>query len=177
MPRDPSTFKNHREVGKPIGKTRLILIEDLPSRVLPSGGRERWVKVMCPCDKIFEHRLASIIKGKCYNCGCGMDTGFKKHGLTHTQGRRCWAQAKSRCFNKNNPSYSHYGGRGITMYTPWINDLKPFYDYITQLKGYGVPGLSLDRRENDGNYEPGNLRWATKSEQALNRRKFKRNGK
>lgn len=83
---------------------------------------------------------------------------------------RTWADIKQRCCNLNNPGYKNYGGRGITMHEPWVHDFQAFYDYVSTLEHYGESDYSLDRIENDGNYEPGNLRWATQSEQNRNKR-------
>ncbi len=76
---------------------------------------------------------------------------------------------KYRCYNPNCPSYHRYGGRGISLYAGWLNDFESFYQYISALAGYGEWGLTLDRINNDGNYEPGNLRWATGVQQQQNR--------
>lgn len=78
-----------------------------------------------------------------------------------------WLNIKSRCFNKNDKGYKNYGGRGITLWDGWINDSVAFVEYIGK-----KPTLkhSLDRTNNDGNYEPGNVRWATRVQQANNRR-------
>lgn len=87
----------------------------------------------------------------------------------------CWNSIKQRCFNPNNPGYKNYGGRGITLYKEWIKKSNPFIDYIKSLPNYGKEGLSLDRIDVNGNYEPGNLRWADKNMQCQNIRKFKTN--
>ena len=77
-----------------------------------------------------------------------------------------WRSIKDRCFNPFDKSYKHYGGRGIGMYQEWINSFQAFYDYIGDRPR---SDLTLDRKNNNGNYEPGNLRWATAKFQARNR--------
>jgi hypothetical protein len=77
-----------------------------------------------------------------------------------------------RCFNPNSPNYRYYGGRAdnpITVYERWLS----FVNYFA-VTGHPPPGKSLDRINNDGNYQPGNVRWATAAEQARNRRPSKR---
>ena len=98
-----------------------------------------------------------------------------KHGLKGTPLHGKWGNIKERLFTKTNPAYPNYGGRGITMYEPWIHDVRLFCNYVSALPDYGVKGLTLDRIDNDGNYEPGNLRWTTRHIQATNQRKLKKN--
>jgi len=79
-----------------------------------------------------------------------------------------------RCCNPNNPGYADYGARGIVVHGPWVKSFIEFYNYIgdrpPDLTVNGFPEYSLDRIDNDGNYEPGNVRWATRLEQMLNSR-------
>lgn len=77
---------------------------------------------------------------------------------------------KSRCYNAHNKSYRNYGGRGIEICEEWKKDFEAFRDYVKVLPHYGEEERTLDRINNDGNYEPGNVRWATKVEQSNNRR-------
>jgi hypothetical protein len=85
--------------------------------------------------------------------------------------RRTVNAAIDRCGNPRNKRFKHYGGRGIQVYAPWVADRAAFEDYIRHLPGCGEQGRSLDRINNDGHYEPGNLRWATNDEQRANRRR------
>jgi hypothetical protein len=74
-----------------------------------------------------------------------------------------------RCFNSNNPSYDNYGGRGITVCEDWFS----FENFYADM-GDPPPELSIDRFDNDGNYEPGNCGWVTRAQQLRNRRPRKR---
>jgi len=78
-----------------------------------------------------------------------------------------WIEMKRRCFAKKRPSFKDYGGRGIHVHPPWVNSFLAFYRYIGPHPG---PGFSLERKKNDQGYEPGNVMWATKKEQARNQR-------
>lgn len=76
----------------------------------------------------------------------------------------------TRCRSKTSKSYKHYGGRGISCYEEWIENRSKFLEYIQTLPGWDDPQLDLDRIDNDGNYEPGNIRFASKSENNKNKR-------
>lgn len=101
----------------------------------------------------------------------GVNNSNYRHGLRYTKEYRIWQGVKKRCFNKKLKRYKDWGGRGITMHEPWINDVVKFVDYIKSLPDYGVENYTLDRINNDGNYEPGNLRWTNILTQNNNRRK------
>ena len=85
------------------------------------------------------------------------------------------SQIISRCYDKNNKAFKNYGARGISVFNEWRHDPKAFIDYITALPGYGEAGLTLDRIDNDGNYEPGNLRFTDWKTQNMNKRIYKNN--
>lgn len=75
-----------------------------------------------------------------------------------------------RCTLPLNDNYENYGARGIHICDEWVRDFQAFYDYVSQLPKFDMDGMSLDRIDTDGNYEPGNMRWATMKEQQRNRR-------
>lgn len=91
----------------------------------------------------------------------------KGHGMVKTPEWSAWHMMKQRCNLKTSKKYKDYGGRGITVYEPWLESFTEFYKYIGPRPS---KKHSLDRINNDGNYEPGNVRWATANEQNSNRR-------
>lgn len=95
----------------------------------------------------------------------------KKHGKSYTPEYRAWADMRQRCNNPNNPSYFRYGGRGISVCDRWEESFQNFWDDM----GPRPEGkFSIERENNNGNYEPGNCRWALMFEQASNTRKNRR---
>lgn len=92
---------------------------------------------------------------------------YVKHGMYKTPEYRAWMAAKVRCFNPNSQNFYLYGGRGISMCPEWDASFMAFYEHI----GPRPSGEhSLDRIDTNGHYEPGNVRWATRSEQQKNKR-------
>ena len=90
------------------------------------------------------------------------------HGESRTSLYKLWTNVKDRCTNAKNPHFHNYGGRGIKLHPALANDFAAFKAAVGPRPS---PGHTLDRRNNDGDYEPGNLTWATKKEQARNQRK------
>lgn len=94
-------------------------------------------------------------------------TGVTKHPLYWT-----WQSMIQRCQDQNAPYFKHYGGRGITVCDEWL-DSRTFVDWVDANLGPKPEGCTLDRIDNDKGYEPGNVRWATHSDQMKNRRSWK----
>lgn len=99
----------------------------------------------------------------------------ENHGLKDHPLYRRWADAKTRCYNPKTRQYKNYGDRGIGMYDGWIYNFKSYFDYMISLPNAMRDGYSIDRIDNDGNYEPGNVRWVEYRQQQINRRLFKNN--
>ena len=84
---------------------------------------------------------------------------------------RYWSM-KQRCTNKNHHRYKDWGGRGITVCQEWLDDFWAYADYVESLPHANEKGLTIDRINNDEGYYPGNLRWASKSIQSFNRKRW-----
>ena len=95
---------------------------------------------------------------------------YIKHGLTNSREKGVYYAMKQRCYDTNSKAYKNYGGRGIEVCDRWLESFKNFYDDMGKRPGVNY---SLDRINNDGNYEPNNCRWADKITQSRNKRSSK----
>lgn len=134
-----------------------------------NNGDALW-KCQCDCGNTKVVRYAHLKSGATKSCGC-WNKAPKKHGMT-ADGKRpriygIWEGMKQRCYNQNVEKYPRYGGRGIVVCSEWLNDFQAFYDWSIK-NGYH-DGLTIDRIDNDGNYEPGNCRWVTNAENLKHR--------
>ena len=92
---------------------------------------------------------------------------MSKHGMKHTRIYEIWCGMKKRCYNQNSKNFPQYGGKGIIVCDDWKNDFLKFYDWSMK-NGY-QENLTIDRIDNNGNYEPSNCRWITHKQQQRNR--------
>lgn len=134
----------------------------------------------CDCGNIVVFTGADIKHGNNKHCGCKTHELFRAAHLTHghtVDGKvsseyQSWAAMISRCTYSHNKAYQHYGGRGIKVCERW---LKSFENFVADMGLKPNPRLTIERIDNDGNYELSNCKWATMSEQMLNRSIAKKN--
>lgn len=158
--------------GKRFGK--LLVLEDLPSRLVGDTQKRKRAYCLCRCDcgKVVEKRKEAIVSGTS-SCGCILNEMIAavnyKHG--HAKKRkeyRIWSGMRSRCSNPKDHKYNIYGGRGIKVCERWDKD------YLAFLEDMGsMPDgkSSIDRVDPNKGYEPSNCRWSDPKEQANNTRK------
>jgi hypothetical protein len=130
--------------------------------------KAQWL-CQCSCGNKTIVSRTHLKRGQVKSCGCyRVDLGKlnKTHGMKGTRLYRIWSGMKDRCLNRNSKYWDRYGGRGITVCEEW----KTFENFMEWAKQNGYSKkLTLDRIDNDGNYEPSNCRWATMKQQQNNR--------
>ena len=149
-------------IGKKFGK--LTVLEECEER----KERKKIYKCKCNCGNIVKVVGVQLRSGHVKSCGCLVKLNhFKDHGMYNSNLYNRWSHIKGRCYNKYDKAYPNYGGRGILLCDEWL-DFKAFYNWSIH-NGY-QEDLTIDRINNDGNYEPNNCRWVDMKTQSRNRR-------
>ena len=148
---------------------RLVVIGPGEHKTNERGHTIYHAKVACICGTQFSVAITSLKSGNTRSCGCINDERRRisplnlRHGMVGTPTYKTWQSMKARCNNSRDTVFKNYGGKGISVCERWLK----FENFLADM-GERPSGMSLDRIDNSGNYEPGNCRWATDLTQAFN---------
>lgn len=144
---------------------RLTVVREGEIRVFPSKQKTRTWWCRCECGREILATQRNLISGNTKRC---VHCAKTKHGESKTHLYQTWLNIKQRCYNPKFSKFEYYGGRGIIVCDEWKRSYEAFRDWALS-NGY-EDGLTIDRIDNDGNYEPSNCRWVTMKVQNNNKK-------
>lgn len=156
---------SYKWINKSIGNA--IVTGMIDRKVKLGVGGKRLFECLCDCGKTFEATGQSLRVDKNLNCGCKI---IPTHGLSDTPEYFVWKKLIDRCYNPNSHNYKNYGARGITVCERWRDPVNGLKNFIEDVGRRLNNTLSIERRNNNGNYEPSNCYWGTGKEQSNNTR-------
>jgi hypothetical protein len=129
---------------------------------------QKLLRLICDCGKECVKLASAVRTGRTKSCGCLARSGLSnlRHGKRHSRVYNVWCNMKARCSNKQHPAYQNYGGRGIGVASEW----QSFENFLQDVGEPPSPKHTLDRINNNGHYEPGNVRWTSRAVQSRNNR-------
>lgn len=162
-------FQDMRKIDNLTGKKYnfLTITSEVYYKMLNCGYRRPHVMCKCDCGETKECDAYHVLNSKVISCGCKWG-GRTTHGLSKHRLYAVWEGIKARCYNPNYNQYCDYGGRGIKMCDEWRYDAESFIRW--SMENGWKKGLTIERENNDGNYEPSNCKYATWKEQGKNKR-------
>jgi hypothetical protein len=130
--------------------------------------RQKLWRLVCDCGKECVKVASAVRNGHTKSCGCLAHSGISnfRHGKRRSHVYNVWCNMKARCNNQQNPAYQNYGGRGIKVSPSW----QVFENFARDVGDPPSPKHTLDRIDNNGDYEPSNVRWASRYVQSRNNR-------
>lgn len=134
-------------------------------RLHDSVGRRKWV-CMCACGNESVVGENNLVRGHTKSCGCKFIAAVTRHGQSTTKEYRAWVAMRSRCHTENTPYFKNYGGRGIGVCARWDS----FDLFLADMGSRPSARHSIERKNVNGDYEPGNCCWAVPKTQARNKR-------
>jgi hypothetical protein len=156
-------------VGDRFGRLTILELTNTRS---PSGASRTTVVCRCDCGLVKSYEQGNVTSGHTRSCGClakeiiAASRPGVKHDMHKSSEYGSWQAMKERCYRETHVAYHRYGGRGITVCDRWLNSFEAFYE---DMGPKPFPRASIERKGNNGNYEPGNCCWATARQQGRNR--------